>query len=166
MSVYPLALGVVQPIASSRSAPRNQVPSLRWSISFILAHTCNEEFRRILIHCLLWRLRSHRCCDDGLPNLHRHDPKHSSCYVTEDKHEEEDGSDDNDSDVPLVQYIPGTLTAQKTIRWQFRKEREQRKLEKALWMENDNGLRHTVISLSLWTIRNLLVRPFRDLCDT
>ncbi|PPQ68790.1 hypothetical protein CVT25_008868 [Psilocybe cyanescens] len=66
--------------------------------------------------------------------------KHSSSYVTEDEREEEDSSDDDD-DVPLAQRIPGALTAQKTIRRQFREEREQRKREKALRMENGNAER-------------------------
>ena len=43
--------------------------------------------------------------------------------------EEEDGDDD---DVPLAKRIPSALTAQKSIRYQVRQEREQKKLEKLL----------------------------------
>ncbi|KAH9480829.1 hypothetical protein JR316_0007430 [Psilocybe cubensis] len=67
--------------------------------------------------------------------------KHSSRYASEDESEDDDSTSDSDDDVPLAQRIPGALTAQQTIRRQFREEREQRKREKALRMENGNAER-------------------------
>lgn len=52
-------------------------------------------------------------------------------------HPHHSDGDDDDDDIPLAKRIPGALTAQKSIRHQVRREREQKKQEKALQSQGE-----------------------------
>ncbi|KDR83146.1 hypothetical protein GALMADRAFT_872765 [Galerina marginata CBS 339.88] len=67
----------------------------------------------------------------------------SSRYASED----DDDDDNDDDDVPLAQRIPGALIAQKSMRHQFRQEREQRKQEKTVRQETEADRRARQMTL-------------------
>ncbi|PFH51255.1 hypothetical protein AMATHDRAFT_85274 [Amanita thiersii Skay4041] len=73
--------------------------------------------------------------DGGDDRRNRQGPRTTQPYSTETSSEEEEEPQMPEScsedDVPLAQRIPNALTAQRSIRRQFREEREQRRRERA-----------------------------------